>query len=297
MGSAYGGMAARVILQPLEENARLLWSRLSAATPPTSEKMTTSATGKDQKKQTKNADPLYESYIVLVKLVLYIGFTFGCLAVNYTVVLLNVLAGHKWGNNSEATSVLSAFCVYTAFLAWNGMSEAFVYGVVSSTADIGRLGVVHTTVAAVFALLAPAAIKNRGTVGLVQANCLAMFVRAMYSVYFAARYFRERGQRQEVEKKSTLSVWTSLIQEMFPHPGVLFAFASSYFTTRSSQERLMEQIKGVLQTQESVQTSVWLRLGLDHVGVGLASFIGVATAAFFLERSFRHSLRSLWRGR
>jgi oligosaccharide translocation protein RFT1 len=97
MGSAYGGMAARILLQPLEENSRLLWSRL--------------AQSKSSSKK------LEESYVVLVKLVMYIGLLFSCLAVNYTQIVLNVLAGRKWGSNQEAIAVLSAFCIYTSFLA------------------------------------------------------------------------------------------------------------------------------------------------------------------------------------
>lgn len=96
MGSAYGGMAARILLQPMEENARLLWSRLA---------------------QESSTSKLEDSYTILVKLVLYIGMLFSCVAVNYTHLVLNLLAGRKWGSNEEAISVLSAFCVYTAFLS------------------------------------------------------------------------------------------------------------------------------------------------------------------------------------
>jgi oligosaccharide translocation protein RFT1 len=127
MASAYGSLAARIVLQPMEENARLLWSRLAGASVESSKTAATATA--------TSLSYLQRSYTDLVKLFMYIGFTFSCLAVNYTGILLSVMAGRKWGDNPEAAAVLSAFCVYTAFMAWNGMTEAFVYSVASSGAQ------------------------------------------------------------------------------------------------------------------------------------------------------------------
>ena len=111
MGSAYGGMAARILLQPLEENARLLRSRLAFENQPPLQPH-----NKSTSLISPIMDPLEESYTVLVKLVLLIGFVFSCVAVNYTHLLLNVLAGRQWGSNPQALSVLSAFlCLHGIF--------------------------------------------------------------------------------------------------------------------------------------------------------------------------------------
>ena len=82
MGSAFGGMAARILLQPLEENARLLWSRLAFENQPLPQPH-----NKSTSLISPLMDPLEESYTVLVKLVLLIGFVFSCVAVNYTHLL------------------------------------------------------------------------------------------------------------------------------------------------------------------------------------------------------------------
>jgi len=267
MGSAYGGMAARIILQPIEENGRLLWSRQAAA---------------------ESVEPLKKSYTVLVKLTLYVGFIFSCLAVNYTSIVLNVLAGRKWGNNQEATAVLTAFCVYTAFLAWNGMTEAFVYGVATSGQDMGRLGLVHTVVGILFALLASWAVPRIGTVGLVAANCIAMFLRALYSVIYAARYFAKR------QEKPVLSTLGNLLHQMFPHRAVILAFAASFWVTGTSLDRF------TVQSQElEVETGsvTWLLFAAQHIGVGVACVVGIISLAFPLENDFRDSVQSMWHGK
>jgi len=143
MASSYGGMASRLLFQPLEENARLLFSN--------QEKLISIKTNKDkqntetklEEESSRALNDLEQSLCVLLKLVLYIGFLFSCIASNYTGILLTLLAGNKWGSNIEASRALSAFCIYTAFLALNGTTEAFVYGVAKSGREVGKLGVAH----------------------------------------------------------------------------------------------------------------------------------------------------------
>jgi oligosaccharide translocation protein RFT1 len=263
MGSAYGGMAARIILQPVEENGRLLWSRL--------------ANGPVQ--------PLLESYTVLIKVVMYVGFVFSCLAVNYTTIVLNALAGRNWGDNQEATAVLSAFCVYTAFLAWNGMTEAFVYGVASSGRDMGRLGVMHGIIGALFAVSAPIVVGWAGTVGLVGANCIAMFLRGAYSVHYAADYF---STRQNQSYRSTLA---QLLGQIFPRRIIILAFFGSYCLTQVSLTRFTTRI---VQLEAVAGSTSWLRLALEHVGVGMSCGVGIVSLAYVLETDFRRKVRSFW---
>ena len=265
MGSSYGGMAARILLQPLEENARLLWSRLASR---------------------NNIDDLKQSYTVLVKLVLYIGLVFSCVAVNYTNLLLNVLAGRKWGSNPEASSVLSSFCVYTAFLACNGMTEAFVYGVTTSGKEIGRLGMAHTITGVVFALSAMQLVATNGTVGLVAANCVAMSIRSIYSLHFAARYF---GQR---EFEPTYVTMQRLVRDASPHPVVLATFVFAWLATRWSLSRL--QVAGLHQVLD-IKSKEWLLFTGQHLAIGISCVVGTASVAASLEVAFIRSLKSMIR--
>lgn len=265
MGSGYGGMAARILLQPLEENARLLWSRFASR---------------------KDSKSLYTSYTVLLKLVLYIGLLFSCLAPNYTNLLLCILAGRKWGGNEEAAAVLSAFCVYTAFLACNGMTEAFVYAVATSTAEVGRLGMAHTVTGGIFALSAFFLVSNHGTLGLVASNCIAMSMRSAYSISFAAKYFGKE------EKKSTLSLVLKLVTEVLPKPAIILGFSISYVATRWSLSQL--QGKDLHQILD-YRNREWLVLTGQHLAVGISCVVGILSLVLTSERQFLRALKSIVR--
>eukprot|EP00529_Nitzschia_sp_RCC80_P030392 CAMPEP_0113470536 /NCGR_PEP_ID=MMETSP0014_2-20120614/16495_1 /TAXON_ID=2857 /ORGANISM="Nitzschia sp." /LENGTH=302 /DNA_ID=CAMNT_0000363107 /DNA_START=258 /DNA_END=1163 /DNA_ORIENTATION=+ /assembly_acc=CAM_ASM_000159 len=302
MASSYGSLAARILLQPLEENARLLWGRLAAAAEATATtEGTTSTVEKTRKKE------LMDSYTTLVKLVLYIGLIFSCVGVNYTNLLLNILAGQTWGSNEEAGMVLSAFCVYTAFLAMNGMTEAFVYGVANTSSnndhnddntnsktgggEMGRLSIVHTFTGIVFALSSSFLVTRHGTIGLVGANCLAMSVRALYSIFFAARYFEDvnadDAQFKQKDQTSIFMTILNLIGSILPHPVVLLAFLLAFISTKLSLTRLVEQ---EYHLRLDIRSKDWLLLTSQHVTVGVSCLIGIMTMAAMADRTFVRSL-------
>ena len=307
MASSYGSLAARILLQPLEENARLLWGRLAAAAAVANTTEGTAATLKKTRKQ-----ELMDSYTTLVKLVLYVGLIFSCIGVNYTNLLLNILAGRTWGSNGEAGLVLSAFCVYTAFLAMNGMTEAFVYSVANlsshndhnddntkiniSGGEMGRLSIVHTFTGIVFALSSSFLVTRYGTIGLVGANCLAMSVRALYSIFFAAKYFEDvKPDKEEPNAKNHISkirtTW-SLIGSILPHPVVLSAFLLAVISTKLSLTRLVEQ---EYHLRLDIRNKDWLLLTSQHVTVGVACIIGIMTMAAMFDRKFVRSLKGMIR--
>ena len=109
LASSYGGLAARLLLQPMEENARLLFSRQGALI----SQYRSNADHDQDKEKNKLASfnllkELEDTYYFLIKLVLYIGLLFGTVATNYTSILLRLLAGSRWGTNTEACDALSA---------------------------------------------------------------------------------------------------------------------------------------------------------------------------------------------
>lgn len=274
MGASYGSIAARILLQPLEENSRLLWSRLAAV-------------GDDK--------ILVESYKTLLKLVLFIGLLFCSLAVNYTNLLLNILAGRTWGQNAEAANVLSAFCIYTAFLALNGMTEALVYAVsgtnrnnLNTTAEMAKLGMVHTITGVVFATSASFLVGRYGTIGLVGANCVAMSVRSVYSLFFAARFF----QQSSTEGKSAIASFATLISQVFPHVMILSSFVAIFVCTRWSLHSLIAKDYHL---RLDVRDKAWLLLSGQHVGIGISCVVWIASLVALLERPFLRSLRGLVR--
>ena len=275
MGASYGGMAARILLQPLEENARLLWSR--------------------QKDQSQKQ--LLRSYTTLVKLVLYVGLVFGCVAVHYTNLLLNLLAGRTWGSNIEAASVLAAFCVYTAFLALNGMTEAFVYAVASgdtAASEMAKLGLVHTVTGLAFAAVASVLVTHYGTSGLVAANCVAMFIRSLYSLHYAKRYFSKSRSQLRLKQKHENETPLLLFSRICPHPVVLGWFASAWLATRWSLQNLI--LEG-FHLQLNLRNTDWLLQTGQHVAIGLVFVVGIAVLAVLFDRSFIQSLKDMVRQR
>ena len=102
------GLAARLLLQPLEENARLLFSRQGALVAH-GNVAGNKSDAKDARGYTSNLlQDLEDSYFFFVRVVLYIGFLFAAIGSNYSSVLLRLLAGSRWGSNPEASAALSA---------------------------------------------------------------------------------------------------------------------------------------------------------------------------------------------
>jgi hypothetical protein len=223
----------------------------------------------------KQIDEMQKSYSFLLRTVCLIGLLFATIATNYTSILLRLLAGFRWGSNSEAIQALSAFCVYTAFLSINGITEAFVYGVARSGRDIGQLSIVHAGVGGIFALIAPTLVATRGAVGLVAANCICMALRSLYSLYFAWGYFAN-GKRN-----------LSSIGRMFravPHPLVVIAFIVSFVVTRASRDYFYD---------ETFVGQTWMLASLKHIGVGIVCACGTFALTLWKEADIRHAIRGL----
>lgn len=227
---------------------------------------------------------LEKSFAMFVKLVLYIGLLFCFVAVNYTNLLLNLLAGRKWGSNEEAANVLSAFCVYTAFLAANGMTEAFVYGV--TRAGMMDVGFSHTVTGIVFATLAPWATSSGAAVGLVGVNCFAMLIRSSFSLHLASKYFGEK------KSEPPGLVLGRLMRKIWPHPAVLFSFGFSWALSRHTLLKIKERN---FHLSLQVRNKDWLMLIGQHLVVGVFCVVMIIGLATTFDRQFIRSFRMLIR--
>ena len=301
MASSIGGIASRMLLQPVEENARLLFGRLGSQ-----------VESAESVHRSKKLETLERTYTTLIKMVLYFGLVFASLGSNYTSILLRILAGNAWGSNEDATAALSAFCIYTALLALNGSTEAFVYGVASTYKDVGMLSTVHAAVTVTaFGVVAPVLVGWYGTVGLVGANCLSMAMRSLYSISFAAAYFcrqltsiQEKGTKME-ERKSSISVvqvmgkMSSLLRKMLPRSFILLLFLATYLTTNQTRAYLLAFEKQMVLEQNDGQSAIritskaWLLSAAKHVGVGTFCAIGIALVAYKLEGEARRNARGM----
>jgi len=287
MASSYGGMASRLIFQPLEENGRLLFSNQHASI----------IQAKEEKREVGQlVDNLEWTYCVLVKFVLYIGFIFAVFGSNYTSVLLRLLAGERWGSNKEASTALSAFCIYTALMALNGMTEAFVYGVAESGLEVGSLAVAHGLIGIVFYVTAPLLVYNGsdygigGTVGLVMANGLCMALRSIYSLHFASSHFAKYRNSMKESNEST-RVGKRLpaldfMRKLLPRTPILVVFIVSY--NLMNRSRIWFCNEGRIAHPPLLSTEI-----ASHIGVGITCFIVTGTLVYFLEKDFGRSLRAM----
>ena len=164
-------------------------------------------------------------------------------------------------------------CVYTAFLALNGITEAFVYGVARSGSDVGKIGIVHAVVGCIFALIAPGLARKEGAAGLVFANCISMALRSMYSLHYARGFFARAGNRMSIK---------DIILRIFPHVVAVMMFIVSFVITRTSRIFLYDA--------QIASGGSWIVAGAQHVGVGASCIIATAAVSLWLEKDFRSAI-------
>ncbi|KAF7587570.1 Oligosaccharide translocation protein rft1 [Aspergillus hancockii] len=180
LASNYGGLMARVLFQPIEENSRIVFSSL----------LNSSRPGKQYTSNVSAAKAhlvnILRAYGMLSVLIFPLG--------PYLVPrILHLLGGHRWAS-PEVGSLLSLYCYYIPFLAFNGITEAFVSST-ASPADLRRQACWMGVFSASFALAAYLFLKigSLGAHGLVCANIVNMAVRTAWSFVFLRSYFHHHG--------------------------------------------------------------------------------------------------------
>jgi hypothetical protein len=174
------------------------------------------------------------------------------------------------------------------------MTEAFAYMQARTGPQVARLTMVHALVALIFALiLAPPLIEVYGTVGLIVANGIAMFMRCCYSIVVAANYFAmptsSTGTRKVSPRLFRSTIWR-LLRRMLPHPWVLLAFAASFVFTQQSYNSWRRQ---GMEDPSKFLSGFWFKATIQHMSVGVACVVGIATVAVPLERDLRRMLQSM----
>ena len=270
MVCAYGGLASRLLLQPLEENGRYFFAQMN----------------KSRLKKDGN-DELRSAYTMLIKLVLYIGFLFACVAVNYSNIVLRLLAGSKWAN-SDASNALAAFCCYTSFLALNGMTEAFVYGLASSSSDIRNISIAHAIIGCVYGLLSFYLTAWYGTVGLIAANSVQMLLRSLYSINFADKYFRSHCEN--IHQQPRYVSLYELIRDFTPSVVSAIMFCITFILTSQSNNYFL--LQSSYQNSKSLSTH-WILAATKHILCGITCLLFMCPVVYYQERRAREYLSSL----
>ncbi|TVY14653.1 Oligosaccharide translocation protein RFT1 [Lachnellula arida] len=179
LANNYGGLLARLILQPIEESSRNKFGKLLST-----------VDGAPSKPKIEEARRdllmLLRSYALLSVCVLSVGPTVAPL-------LLKIVAGSRW-TTSGAGDVLATYCYYIPLLAFNGLTEAFVSSVATES-EVNRQSIWMLAFSAGFAGSAFLFLRvlEMGAKGLVWANVLNMSFRVIWSTAFIKSYLKGHG--------------------------------------------------------------------------------------------------------
>jgi oligosaccharide translocation protein RFT1 len=182
LANNYGGLVARLILQPIEESSRNYFGKLLF-----------SEDGRLSKdlilKARKDLNSLLRAYTLLSVIVLAVGPTIA-------PIILKIVAGSKW---TEAGDVLATYCYYIPLLAINGLTEAFVSSVATkSQVDGQSMWMLAFSAGFATAVYVCLRVLDLGAKGLVWANTLNMAFRIAWSSSFIAFYMKRHGTRLEL---------------------------------------------------------------------------------------------------
>ena len=191
LANNYGGLIARLVLQPIEESSRSYFSRLLSST--STETKVQQPDKAAVRKAGLDLQSLLKIYALLSLVVVSVGPTAAPL-------LLSLVAGPRWAG-SGAGACLSAFAYYVPLLAVNGVAEAFVASV-ATEADVHRQSAWMTAFSLVFAGAGFVFLRvlDMGAVGLVVANGVNMLCRIAWCSVFITRYYRMQGVEFGLER-------------------------------------------------------------------------------------------------
>ncbi|KAK2029614.1 Rft-1-domain-containing protein [Colletotrichum zoysiae] len=214
LASNYGGLLARLVLQPVEESSRSYFSRLLSTTTTTSSSSQDAQTKTPSSRETlatasQHLHTLLRLYLLLSSVVVSIGPV-------AAPPLLSLVAGSRWAGEG-AGDVLAVYCYYIPLLAINGVAEAFVASV-ASEAQVHRQSAWMAAFSVAFASAAFLFMRvmDLGASGLVLANCINMLCRIVWSLAFVKSYFDGLGTPFELFSLQPNAV-TSILCLSAPH--------------------------------------------------------------------------------
>ncbi|KAI9183548.1 Oligosaccharide translocation protein rft1 [Blastocladiella emersonii ATCC 22665] len=209
----YGSIVTRIVLLPLEDAARLIFTRLR----------------RDEYSTT--ARNLLE---LATKFHVFLGALCVAIGTHYTDTLLSLLVGAQWGSTADgmggAPAALAAYCWLIPVLGINGITEAFVTSV-ATPADVREQSAAFVAAAAVFAGVAYL-VYPWGAAGLFIANAVHLLVRIAWSQWFIDRTL---GPLSPQELLARLRAGHGGWDAWLPVRPVLHTLALSWLVTRWSR--------------------------------------------------------------
>ncbi|KAK9685218.1 Oligosaccharide translocation protein rft1 [Basidiobolus ranarum] len=258
----YGSLVPRILFQPVEETARLFFSRL--------------LNGNEGSNSNSSSAILSARVLAaMIKFHIVLGGFFIAFGSNYTHILIDLLAGATW-SHTPAPKVLAFYCIYVPIMGVNGIVESFVQAV-ANTSEISRhnRAMIGFSVGFITAGVVLMNVLGAGAVGLVLANCFNLAMRIAWAWDFTYKFYRESYSQTYQEIQNILS-----LRNILPSPSVCAVFVGSWLVTRLSKSQL-----GWSTMLERVQ----------HISVGIACLIVVVVMIYRTELPFLRLMNNLVR--
>ena len=207
LANNYGGLLARLVLQPIEESSRAYFSRELAPVSKADRKPGTPSKASAVSKASAASSAQYiqvllRVYVLVSAIVMAVG-PAGAPA------LLALVAGSSWTKDG-AGEVLAVYCYYIPLIALNGITEALVASV-ASEAQVHRQSAWMTLFSLIYAAAGYICLValDLGASGLVYANCINMLCRIAWSLHFVHVRPRlaERRRRRLVAASRPVTSW------------------------------------------------------------------------------------------
>ncbi|OJT02007.1 Oligosaccharide translocation protein RFT1 [Trametes pubescens] len=199
----YGSLIARIVFQPIEETARVFFSKTLPAP-------SFDSKPKEQKDALRTAATVLLTLLLAFTHLFLLAVTFGP---PYLSLAISLVLPRKYLATS-APAILHVYVYYIPMMAFNGVLEAF-FASAASPADLrtqSRWMLIFSG-AFVAAAVGLARGLDMGDAGLVWANVANLTLRAAYAWAFVRRYFRDReagdvvGWRRAVPPMPVLAVF------------------------------------------------------------------------------------------
>ncbi|TBU53963.1 Rft protein-domain-containing protein [Dichomitus squalens] len=242
----YGSLVARIVFQPIEETARVFFSKtLSSSVPPSPDPKSNHSAKRKEYLQT--ASTVLTTLLLVFTHLLLLLITF---APPYLPLALSLALPRKYLSTS-APRILAVYVYYIPAMAYNGVLEAFLASA-ASTSDLRAQARWLLAFSALFVAAAVGLARGAGLgdAGLVWANAGNLALRAAYAWAFARRFFVEREAGEALG-----------LRRVVPPAPVLAAFAAAGLAVRVSAR-----------AYEDAPVSIFAQKG--HIAVGVVGVLG-----------------------
>lgn len=222
LASNYGGLLARLLFQPIEESSRNSFGKLLSRVDKNGQ--VDSRSLEEAIKQLRDMLHLYGIIAVLSSCFLY----------TLLPLMVKIIVGPAWFT-PEIASLLSIYCYYIPFMAYNGIFDAFVTSV-ATPAELQQqsLWMGAFTAGYVGAAYLLLNVLELGARGLALGNIFNMLLRILWSAWFISRYLKKHNSSMNI------------IKAVLPSPSTVSVGIAGAATLRSRSFETEQEIAGML---------------------------------------------------